>query len=330
MNNKNNENTDQRTSAPNTKTTLRGQDQRRNRSDFGRETEDNQLLDSQNQEGHGDKIANADQTGQREGYCFDARGHLHRLDGKPLTGTTSVVDVLARPLHWWALGIGLGELGWTKIKDPKTGKPFPMETRVEKAAVALQSLQNMTPKDYLALLDKAYYAHQKSRDKSATAGTDRHEMCARYIRIKMRPEKTDFDYIPIQSFIDWAEKNVTKWLWSEMHVYSRKHWVGGISDAGGIDKQGKLFIIDFKSAKEAYMSNFAQIGGYDLQLSENDGGFTAEGSRILTLDGKRPDYYIVFPFGAEKPQPVFYHNPADMQKFFINCLEIYRMLPTNY
>jgi hypothetical protein len=54
-----------------------------------------------------------------------------------------------------------------------------------------------------------------------------------------------------------------------------------------------MVIIDFKSSKEAYVSQFIQIGGYDIAASEN-GIFDAQGNFLLKLE--RPiDGYIVFP-----------------------------------
>ncbi len=35
-------------------------------------------------------------------YQFDDKQHLHLLDGKPLTGTSSVGNVLSKPLTWWS------------------------------------------------------------------------------------------------------------------------------------------------------------------------------------------------------------------------------------
>lgn len=234
------------------------------------------------------------------------------------------MDVLAKPLTWWAVGVGLELLGWSKIKD-KAGNRFPMETRLAKAAAAHESIRNLTHEQYLELLDKAYYAHDTAKKDSAKTGTNRHAICATYVAFKMQTPDATFQVDGISPFIDWAEKTVDKWLWSEMNCYSEKHWIGGVSDAGGIDKDGKTFIIDFKSSKEAYMSQFCQIGAYDLQISEN-GGYTPEGQKVFELR-KPVDYYIVFPFGAEKPEPAFYHNPASMREMFLSCLSIYRKLP---
>ena len=46
--------------------------------------------------------------------------HLHQIfdesleDWQNLTGTSSVVDVLDKPLTWWASGLACAKLGWIK------------------------------------------------------------------------------------------------------------------------------------------------------------------------------------------------------------------------
>jgi hypothetical protein len=129
----------------------------------------------------------------------------------------------------------------------------------------------------------------------------------------------------IKSFTDWAEKNVERFLWSEMHCYSEKHWLGGITDAGFVDKQGKLSILDFKSSAEAYMSQYWQIAGYDLQITEN-GGYTSKGEKVYTLE-KPIDYYTVFPFGSKNPQPAYFYDPKSAKEVFLSILNIYRNTP---
>jgi len=114
----------------------------------------------------------------------------------------------------------------------------------------------------------------------------------------------DTQYDPkINPFIEWARKNVKKYLWSEVHCYSEKNWIGGISDVGIELNDGRVGIFDFKSAKEAYDSHFFQIAGYDIQISEN-GGFDAEGNKTFTLP-KPLEFYAVIPFGAENIIPIF-------------------------
>jgi hypothetical protein len=117
-------------------------------------------------------------------------------------------------------------------------------------------------------------------------------------------------------------ENVNRFLWSEMHCWSETLWLGGISDCGALLKDGRFAIIDFKSSREAYASQFWQIGGYDLQISEN-GGYLADGEKVL--DVLKPiDIYFVIPFGAEKPEPVACGDVEGCKTAYKAALTLYK------
>lgn len=170
-------------------------------------------------------------------YKFNKEKHLHTLKDRPLTGTSTVMSVIAKPLTWWASGKAVGHLGWTNAKYMENGKykTVPLEERVAVAHEHLQKIKEMTVEEYIKLLDEAYKAHSVSLKDSADSGTDLHAECERYVKDSIEagspmspatyPEK-------IRPFIEWSQKSVERFLWSEMHTYSEEHWVGGITDAG--------------------------------------------------------------------------------------------------
>jgi len=132
-----------------------------------------------------------------------------------------------------------------------------------------------------------------------------HAELENYVRSCMaywgKPQLTVSEHKAVNIFSEWAIENVQRFLWSEMHCWSESLWLGGISDVGALLKDGRIAIIDFKSSKEAYGSQFWQIAGYDLQIAEN-GGYLADGEKVLELP--RPvEVYFIIPFGAEKPEP---------------------------
>ena len=129
----------------------------------------------------------------------------------------------------------------------------------------------------------------------------------------------------IEPFINWTHENVKRFLWSEGHCYSEKHWLGGISDAGYESNDGKFGIIDFKNRKQAYPGDLWQCAGYAIQMEEN-GVFDADGNLIYTLE-KPIDELIVFPMEAEDKKPVRNFDMAGSKEAFLACLTIYRMLP---
>jgi RecB family exonuclease len=97
-------------------------------------------------------------------------------------------------------------------------------------------------------------------------------------------------------------------------------WLGGICDAVAELKDGTLAIIDFKSSKEAYFSQFVQCALYDLQLQ--NGGYDQDGNKIL--EPIKVNSYIVCPFGAENFAPRQETN-IKLQSVAKAAIEIYRL-----
>ena len=80
---------------------------------------------------------------------------------------------------------------------------------------------------------------------------------------------------------------------------------------------------DFKSSKEAYLSQFIQVAGYDIQQSEN-GFFSATGEKIS--DPLKVDGYVIFPFGGKTFEPSFKYNTAELKKGFESACVLYKVL----
>ena len=252
-------------------------------------------------------------------YYFNEIEHLHILNHRPLTGTSTIVGVLSKPLTYWASGKACEVFGWTPTKTDK-------QERLKAAKEVLEVVYTLTPDKYLAMLDKAYKNHKTSLDKSADKGIDLHAELESYIKDCMAGEPQTYDQ-RIVPFINWATENVKKWLWSEAHCYSEKLWVGGICDAGAIMNDDSVALIDFKSSKAVYTSHWLQCGGYALEIEEN-GLFDKDGKRIWNdYDPIHIDKLIVVPFGAEVVIPV--ENKVNIKLYkegFKNAVGLYRLI----
>ena len=255
-------------------------------------------------------------------YNFDSKNHIHLIDKKPAMGTSSVVGIISKPLTWWAAGKAVEIFGW---KNPKKHSP---EECTETAQNALETIKTLEVGEYVQLLKKAYYAHSEAKDIAAEGGTDLHSLLESYVMDCLENN----DGIPlahnpnedkrISDFIDWSLENVEHFIASEVNTYSIKKWIGGIVDCVAKMKDGKTAIIDFKSSKEAYESQFVQVAGYDIQLREK-GGYTPEGEKILKLI--KADEYIIIPFGAKKFEPVYRYNTKQLRACFTSALRIYKL-----
>ena len=247
-------------------------------------------------------------------YRFNEEEHVHLLDGKPLQGTSTVTSIIAKVLTWWASGCAVTELGWT---NPKTTDE---KKRIEVATNYLDSIKLLSPIEWLKKLDSAYSAHSKTLKKSATKGSDLHYELEKWVKGQISGNPIEPDE-KILKFVQWAEKNVKRFIASEVHCYSETYWLGGICDVIWEMNDGTIIIGDFKSAKEVYLSHFVQVAGYHLQLEEN-GGFDKDGNKILELE--KVGGYAVVPFGTESGIPRFRYDTDKKVEAFKAALELYK------
>lgn len=258
-------------------------------------------------------------------YAFNEEGHMHSFKGKPLLGTSTVVGVIAKPLTWWAVGLAVEKFGWINSKKRVDGKYTSIDdkTRVEAVLPHLEAIKNETPEQFLKRCDEAYKAHSVKLNDSADAGTDLHAELERYVKNTMEGRMATYDE-KIVPFITWVNENVEKFLWSEMYTFSETMWVGGISDCAVQLKNGKVGIIDFKSSKESYESQFIQCAGYDLQVTEN-GGYTKDGRKVFEL--KEPiSFYAIIPFGAPKFTVDYRYNTQELKEGFKSAVTLYKLI----
>jgi len=266
-------------------------------------------------------------------YTDEKREHLHTLEGQPLIGTSSVSNVLAKPLTWWASGLAVKEFGCqnpkllTLIKNKDASEEQEREHMVN-LGVMQEKIKQMTVEEYAKLVDSAYRAHTKELKKKAGEGTDLHAELERFVKDEIAGEQRipEAYNIRILPFISWARENIKRYLWSEMNCYSEKYWIGGITDLGYEKHDGTIGIMDFKSSKEAYLSQFWQCAGYDLQISEN-GGYTASGDKVFGLGGRKITEYAILPFGMENPYPQFNVDIEGGREAFLCELTLYKKMP---
>lgn len=264
-------------------------------------------------------------------YTFDNTKHIHKLeiDGKEhnLTGTSTAVGVINKGgLVWWASAMAVKVLGWTENKD-KDKKWITKEARLKTVEPRFEEIKQLDSMKYLDLLDEAYYAHSKTKDRAAKDGTDLHALAEEWVKAQIAGTKIEV-HEKLAPLVAWSKANVDKWLWSETHCFSAEHFVGGISDAGFIDKEGRVGIMDFKSSKEAYTSQFIQCAGYDVQITEN-GGYDSKGNKTFDLEGKTISYYAVLPFGMEKPLVQTRHNVDELKQGFLSAVCLHRLTGTD-
>ena len=196
------------------------------------------------------------------------RKHVYLLDGKPVTGVTTILAVLAKPaLIGWAARMAVERVrGW----DPK-----------------------MAPNDGLDLWEQmlleAEKAHVRIKDDAAGKGTDIHEQVENYVRLMIADQDglatrlNGYENPQIQNFVEWAVSHGVRFLDAEKKVFSETLFVAGTLDLL-LEMNGKTYLADVKTSSGIYPEMFYQCAAYRLLLEEM--GQPTEGSLIIRLDKK--------------------------------------------
>lgn len=195
-------------------------------------------------------------------YEFNEKNHVHTLDGKRLTGVTTVLGIVSK-------GDGLIQWSANCAAEYIQNKILTAE-----AGTILENLAQW--------ITESKKAWATSRDTAGEAGTDTHaivEMIIKYALKKNGIVNGEWDGIvdilmdnddkkkQIKQFLSWAKENNIKFLESEKNVYSKELWIGGIVDFV-FEKDGEVYVGDIKTSKSIYPTNFWQTSAYQFCLQE--------------------------------------------------------------
>lgn len=264
-------------------------------------------------------------------FYFDKKEHAYFRHEKPYIGTTTALNVLSKELTWWASGQACAEFGWVPLNKDKDGKiPYGEKARLaaqkkiaqEVCSGRFQEIHKLSDDDYFKLVHAAYRAFDTNKEKAKDTGVDMHSMLEDFIRCRMAGQYPMFIDPVIKPFVEWSDKNVKRFLFTELCTFSDTLYCAGTADFGYEDMDDNLALGDFKSSEKPYFSHWAQCGGYDFQISES-GGYTPEGKNIFTLE-KPFHYYAIFCARAGLDKPFITYQTDRLKKTFSFIVNLYR------
>lgn len=236
-------------------------------------------------------------------YEFNKAKHLHLLDGKALTGCTTVLSVVAKPaLIQWAANMAVDY-----IKEHRAV----LNVKIDGVEYPILTTET--------LLEEARKAHCKRKKEAGDYGTRTHEEVELIVNRAIKESEglitghTVGESKPISNFVEWAIQNKVKFLESEKNIYSEQLWIGGIVDLV-VEIDGQVWIGDVKtSGSGIYPENFWQCAGYQLMLNNMNLYPNIAGYLILNL--KESGEFI------EKRSI----SNEENKEAFLACLKIYRI-----
>ena len=246
-----------------------------------------------------------------QGFTFNADKHLYTLDGRPLTGVTTILGVIAKPaLIQWSANLAAAEAF-------KTGTVEGLKAAIE----AYDKIDTEAARE----LDKAFpawkaarTAHNKRKKEAADIGTRAHKWIESYVRASiinhtpLAPAQiTVYPYPVVENdlkkitdqFVKWVADNKITFLESEKRLYSRANWYAGTVDLVFL-KDGKKYIGDIKTSSGIYgREYFFQMAGYQIALEEN--GETNFFASTIIRCGKDGSFEVKDSFDLESDKAGF-------------------------
>lgn len=228
-------------------------------------------------------------------FTFEPKSHSYKLDGRRLTGVTTIIGVLDKPaLVQWSANM---------------------------ACDYIEKAEEVTPE----VIKEARTAWRRKRDKAGDIGNRIHSAIEEYVKAKINSqpvpvlELTEHEQKMFDKFLEWEKDNNVKFLLSEQKLYSEKHWFAGTVDLV-VEIDGKKYVADIKTAKDIYYTNFIQMAGYHVALEELGKIKDCAGYIVVNLPKELNRK------GEAKLKVEQKTNMEDFKKAFLNCVELYRFV----
>ena len=226
-------------------------------------------------------------------FTFNEKTHRYYMDGKQMTGTTTVLQVISKPqlIKWSA------DTTVDYIKEHADKKEFD--------AYLVSS----------SMLEEARTEWTKKRDTSADLGKEIHAEIEQYIKCKISGLDWFTDKPQVQHFIDWANKHNVEFIASEEQVYSESLFVAGTYDFSCII-DGRKYMGDVKTGNALYPEYFYQCAAYRM-MAEEMGQTDFKGS-ILVRIGRDGNF-------NEDEDVILSESYEDEKEAFLSALTLYRI-----
>ncbi len=238
-------------------------------------------------------------------FTFKEDGHEYTLNGKKLTGVTTILNVLDKPfLVQWSANMAVEFISKKWMPD------------------LTYSLDEIN-----STLEEAKTAHRRIKEQAGDKGKDLHSVIETLVQTAITASggyisptwrvaidmlvETEQKRTQLLHFLDWAKDK--KFLESEKRIYSKTHWLGGTVDFV-YEFNGEVHVGDIKTGKMISPSQFWQTSAYQLMLQEMGLYPKIKGFTIVRL-GKDGGFEIGENFSYE-----------DNIEGFLSALTIYRKL----
>ena len=268
-------------------------------------------------------------------FLFEEKAHRYTLDGKPLTGVTTILGVVAKPalIQWAADEACKYIVKNLEIRHILNLKQYREVWGKDCPTSELPDLAVTRYGDYVACLADARLAHRKKKEDAAEKGSDMHKEVEIFVKLCIEhnngiPTDTLNVNPDILPFVNWAAKEYIRFIAAEKRMYSESLWIAGTCDLV-FEKDGKRYIGDIKTYKKIWdRLPLIQCAGYSIMWEEYMGDGKGNTADCYKIDG-----YCVINLPKERPfnevEDVVWSYDRDGDRAgFMAALTLYRQLET--
>ncbi len=220
---------------------------------------------------------------ETKGYAFNSSRHIHTYDGKNLHGVTSILKMWGDPgslINWAA----------------------------NQAVDAIE--RGESPAD-------ARKAHLKVRDAAGDKGKEVHGLLEQALNVWIDVGIMQLTTDPVvNSVLEWMNSEGYKPIRTEVAVYNLDLWYGGIFDAV-VEKEGKRYVLDFKTSGSVQTKFFYQCAAYALAIKDMKKEAEIAGAVIVHIPrgvSFKPDTGVYVRYDIEA-----------LEEAFKNILSVYKL-----
>jgi hypothetical protein len=205
---------------------------------------------------------------------FYPKSHRYYFDGNIITGVTTICGVVdkSEALMIWQ---------WRLIENHL--KSMPVEQRTDEQ------------------VDVALGLRKVFKEKAADIGSIVHSMIDQHIKGEEFSIDDEIAELPVEdkakaknwylAFLKWESDTKPRWIKNEQIVYSKKFGYVGTFDAiAEID--GKIYLIDFKTAKYLYRLDHGMQTSAYVKAYEEEYGSSIDGRMILIFSKETGDFNV--------------------------------------
>lgn len=232
-------------------------------------------------------------------FTFEPKEHLYKLDGKPMTGVTTILSVIAKPsLIQWSANEAV------KYIQENFSKAFTYPLDQSK---------------FDELFKEAKVAHRKKKEAAGEAGTDVHALIEIIIKNAIKNHDgyiyaLEVEHPQVKQFVQWAITNKVKFLASEKRLYSLSWWVAGTADIV-CEIEGKRYIGDIKTSSGIYTEHYFQTSAY-AKMAEEMGASKKKFDGVVIINCRKDGGFDY----------AYNYDLQGNQKAFEGALALYRQI----